>query len=289
MLITKPDSLPEARRAIAALEEHAVQFDPSFEGRRIRWRCFGTGPALILIHGGHGNWTHWIQSISLSAFCSVWLPDLPGCGDSEDAAVPADTSYLSRAIAATYSALTSAKPVVGGFSFGGVVAGGVAAIMPVSGLALCGSTGLGVSRRKRPHYKSWRSLEDESARMAAYRHNLRELMFHEEEAIDALALASYAHACRLTRLRTKELSQSARLYDDLERISCPILAIWGANDITMNQSEVAERFANRSATTLMFIDGAGHWVQYEKANVVNRAITDWYLREVIPNQGLAVS
>ena len=39
--------------------------------------------ALLLLHGGSGSWLHWFRTIPvLEQHHSVWVPDLPGMGDS---------------------------------------------------------------------------------------------------------------------------------------------------------------------------------------------------------------
>ena len=39
---------------------------------------------VLLLHGGSGSWTHWARNIAarVAAGQSVWVPDLPGFGDS---------------------------------------------------------------------------------------------------------------------------------------------------------------------------------------------------------------
>ena len=52
----------------------------------------GSGPPLILFHGGMGSWTHWVRNIpALRERFTVYAPDLPGCGDS--ISVPDDVEH----------------------------------------------------------------------------------------------------------------------------------------------------------------------------------------------------
>ena len=47
------------------------------------WRVWGSGEPLVLFHGGSGSWTHWIRNIpELSRHYELWVPDIPGLGDS---------------------------------------------------------------------------------------------------------------------------------------------------------------------------------------------------------------
>ena len=55
---------------------------PCGEGSMV-WRVWGSGEPLILLHGGSGSWTHWIRNIpELSRHYELWVPDIPGLGDS---------------------------------------------------------------------------------------------------------------------------------------------------------------------------------------------------------------
>jgi 2-hydroxy-6-oxonona-2,4-dienedioate hydrolase len=51
----------------------------------------GNGPPMVLLHGGHGSWTHWIRNVDvLAEHHRVVAFDLPGYGASPD--VPDDLS-----------------------------------------------------------------------------------------------------------------------------------------------------------------------------------------------------
>ena len=66
--------------AIAATSERIET--PCGDGSMV-WRAWGRGPALVLLHGGHGSWTHWLRSIeALSAEYKVFAADMPGYGES---------------------------------------------------------------------------------------------------------------------------------------------------------------------------------------------------------------
>jgi CubicO group peptidase (beta-lactamase class C family) len=36
-------------------------------GPSVTWRRFGSGPHLVLLHGGHGSWLHWVRNIEFLA------------------------------------------------------------------------------------------------------------------------------------------------------------------------------------------------------------------------------
>ncbi len=96
-----------------------------YRGAGLVWRQFGQGSPLVLIHGGHGSWLHWIRNIeALSRQHTVWLPDLPGFGESDSLEGESDAGRLAGivdALAAGIDTLLAPASRFGlaGFSFGG--------------------------------------------------------------------------------------------------------------------------------------------------------------------------
>src|SRR5215468_6091392 len=83
----------------------------------------GSGPPMVLLHGGFGSWTHWLRNIdALARHFRVVAFDLPGYGASPD--VPTDTTvedYVSW-VADAVAAVATREPIdLVGFSFGGAL------------------------------------------------------------------------------------------------------------------------------------------------------------------------
>src|SRR5262245_40641353 len=82
---------------VAALERAATRRTTPLKQGEIVWHVWGSGPPLVLMHGGTGSWLHWVRNIE--AFVQdyqVVVPDIPGSGESGDPEKP----ITAKAIAA---------------------------------------------------------------------------------------------------------------------------------------------------------------------------------------------
>lgn len=279
----------DARRLLAQIDARATHHDAEHEGVRVRWRRFGPDasalPPLVLLHGGHGSWMHWLRNIeALSAERALWLPDMPGFHDSGVPRAPvageAAIDPLLRALGGTLDALIGAGTVIdlGGFSFGGLTAAQFAARRgAVRRIALMGSGGHGTLRRMTVQMINWRAAPDRETEIAALHHNLGALMLHDPAAIDALAFAIHDISCHGTRFRSKDVSLAGGLQDALATHDGPQLLVWGAYDVTADPRPlVAGLVAGHPRRRGAVVDGAGHWVQYERAEETNRLLRDFF-------------
>jgi pimeloyl-ACP methyl ester carboxylesterase len=278
----------EARATIARIDALSSRHDPVQDGVRVRWRRFGadtTRPPLVLLHGGHGSWMHWLRNApALSAGRTVWVPDQPGYAES-DVPLPAapgrqPVDPLLDALVGTLDALVGADTPIdlAGFSFGGIVA---AKLMQrrgrVNRLALLGSGGHGTRRRMTVEMVNWKSAATRSEERAALVHNLGALMLHSAASIDALAFEIHDIACHGTRFRSRDVSVATGLQEAIDAYTQPLLLIWGEHDVTADArplvAQLLEGHPNREG---FVVDGAGHWVQYERAEVVNARLLAFF-------------
>jgi pimeloyl-ACP methyl ester carboxylesterase len=273
---------------IARIDALSTHHDAVHEGVRVRWRRFGSDtsrPPLVLLHGGHGSWMHWLRNAeALSAGRTLWLPDMPGFNESDapPRVAPGEDPLqpLLAALGGTLDQLIGAGTVIdlGGFSFGGLTAARFGAGRgAVRRLALIGSGGHGTLRRMTVQMINWRAAPDREAERAALLHNLAALMLHDASAIDELAFAIHDISCHGTRFRSKEVSQSGGLQQAIGTMSVPTLLLWGEFDVTADPRPlVAQLAAEGPAREGVVIDGAGHWAQYERADEVNARLVEFF-------------
>ncbi|VTY37898.1 4,5:9,10-diseco-3-hydroxy-5,9,17-trioxoandrosta-1 (10),2-diene-4-oate hydrolase [Xylophilus ampelinus] len=286
------DADPLARTQIARIEGLATVFDREHAGTRVRWRRFGpeavATPPVVLLHGGHGSWMHWLRNIeAISAHHTLWLPDLPGYHQSatppapqpgEDALAP-----MLGALQGTLDGLVGhGTPIaLGGFSFGGLVAARLAVQRGhIDRLALVGSGGHATLRRLTVEMRNWRAAPDRAAERAALRHNLMALMLHDEAALDALAFEIHDIACHGTRFRSKESSLAGGLQaalDVLDSRAVPQWLAWGEFDVTGDPRPLLSALtAGHPLRHGELIEGAGHWAQYERPERFNASLLRWF-------------
>lgn len=263
---------------VARLERRAERHDLDFAGGSVHWRRFGAGPPLVLVHGGHGSWMHWTRNIdALSIRHTVWAVDLPGYGASDRPARP-DLDSLVDALVATLDGCVGAATEIAmaGFSFGGLVAAHAAARRGgVTRLALLGTAGHGGVRRPRGEPVRWKDAAgpELTARM---RHNLSVQMIHDAGRIDDLAVFIHTECCRHARFRSRLFSRGDSLFAQLERHDGETLFLWGEHDVTGDPAVLTRSLTvGHPRRHARIVADAGHWVQYEAAETVDRLLLDW--------------
>jgi pimeloyl-ACP methyl ester carboxylesterase len=251
---------------------------PCGPGRMV-WHCWGSGPALVLLHGGSGSWRHWVRNIPFFAEQRrVIAADLPGLGESDMPLKPEDPYDTAEVLARGLDTVLAREAAydLAGFSYGGVIAGCLAAHDPgrVRSLTIVGSGGLGLARGRTPLVKV-RHL-DGAAREAAHRTNLQALMIADPARIDALALVIQDWNSRHARLKSPLISSQPYLRDALAVVRCQVNGIWGSLDAP-SQPDIGAREAVmralQPALRFRVIPRAGHWVSYEAADAFNHALS----------------
>lgn len=244
------------------------------------WRVWGSGPPLILLHGGYGSWTHWIKNVeALAAENTVYAVDMPAFGDSDlpDEKMTPDylADHLWKSIDTILGLETRARIV--GFSFGGVIGIKMASVQPerIERLIVVGSGGHGIARPQNVSLTKWRHLTNRDEILQVHKQNLATLMFHDPQKIDDLALYLQVENTKRARINSRRLAQSVDVPQVLSGLCVPIDGIWGACDAVAKErlpllKKLLDGVDPNSEFTI--IDNAGHWVQYEAADAVNKKL-----------------
>jgi pimeloyl-ACP methyl ester carboxylesterase len=271
---------------LPGLEERFLQV----KGVGMRYFVGGSGPPLLLVHGLGGAAANWTELAPLLARRHrLLVPDLPGHGGSTPLpAVAGLASFADRvALVAEREGMLPA-PVVG-HSLGGMVVLRLALRRPadVSAVVLAAGAGLSVGglwgRQLLSLFTTVRP-----GRLAA-RHRslvtrsrlLRRLVFGFVSVADPTGLTDEAVegflAAQLLHTDVDGAWRALRADDprlELHEIACPVLVLWGAEDVQLPLDDAFE-YTRRLRARLRVIPGCGHLLIGERPDACDRAIADF--------------
>lgn len=247
-------------------------------------RYWGKGAPLVLLHGGMGSWTHWCRNIAvLARDFTVIAVDLPGYGDSIDAGLLDGDAYIDW-VAEVFDGIVAQTGPAGlvGFSFGAVVAAGVAAqkALQVNRLSLLGPGGFGyrtgnsIALKRMP-----RDRTDPVMLREITAFNLGQWMLSSVPDVADPVIDIHLRNLARSRFDNREISASDRLIADLAKLSCPLQLIWGGRDVLTFPSirvRLDRCLAVRPDLEAEVLAEGGHWVAYECADEVNSLLTRFH-------------
>jgi pimeloyl-ACP methyl ester carboxylesterase len=272
----------DATALLPGLEERFVLH----RGARIRLFAGGNGPPLLLIHGFGGAAWNFSELAPLLDGRSLLIPNLPGHAGSS--ALPA-ASGLAAYADAVAACLDDAPADVLGHSMGGPVALRLAERRPelVRRLVLAAPAGISSSTRGagltialvgivRPARIAGRRAD----RIARSR-RLRRLVFGTfevanpelltERSVHGLLHGATLHTDALAAGRALN-ADDPRL--DLDRVTAPVLLLWGADDRQVPVDDGFE-YARRLRAPLRVIADCGHLLISERPDVCARAVLEF--------------
>lgn len=263
---------PEIDRLRALAQRHTT---PCGSGDTV-WHSWGEAsesqPPLVLLHGGSGSWTHWVRNIEplVAAGRQIWIPDLPGFGDSATPPTGGDADALVEPMADGLRALFGPRPVdLVGFSFGGLTAGLTLAAHPelARQLVVVGAPAMGVVAERPVRLKGWRHLPP-AEQLDMHRYNLAVLMLRDATLVEGLALEVHVGNVVRDRMTRRRLARTDILARSLPQVTCPVHVIYGEAD-ALYQGFMAELEAAYAAAVpdfrgMALVADAGHWVQFER-------------------------
>ena len=245
----------------------------------------GSGPDLVLFHGGMGSWRHWTRNIeALAARYTVHALDHPSYGDS--APVPRETTgpaYLDLVHDLFLERFSGSAPLrLAGFSFGAAIATRLARRLGRRVTHLCLVSPAGFPARKfgeRPIRSYKEANGDERVFREICRHNLLVNMLSDPASADEQAVDIQAEGVRRTRFDSCKVSAGGTLLGDLAGLPCRLRVLWGERDDTPFRPAdllIGEIRAAVGTLDVHRIPRAGHWSAYENAPEVNRLMLEFF-------------
>jgi pimeloyl-ACP methyl ester carboxylesterase len=263
-------------------------------------------PPLLLVHGFGASTDHWRKNLAgLKEDFEVWAIDLLGFGRS---AKP-DWQYsghLWREQLHDFITGAIGQPVVlAGNSLGGYASLCVAAQYPdAAGLVLLNSAGPFTSDRPAAEPSVWRKglkkaiqsvlLQDwvsfllfqQTRRRSVIRKTLEKVYLDKSAVTDRLVEDIYRPSCDAGAAKVFasvfKSPQGEKIDVLLDRLTCPLLMLWGEADPWMNARERGAKFKQYYPQLTEYYLKAGHCPHDEVPEQVNSAIRSWVLSAVAP-------
>jgi len=249
---------------------------------RVHYVESGSGDALILVHGGHGSWTHWIANIDAAARRRrVLAVDLPGFGGSFNPKPAYSIDQYAGVVSAMLDALQIERAAIAGFSFGCVVSAHAAVAEParITHLAMVNPPGIGPPSpvaAKIMQALSSRSVK-EGLRAGALG-SLQQVQLFNQELIDDHVVDLMVANVRQTRFVSRTLSRGSGLCTVLENVSQPLLMVLGREDLHRKHS-LAETLAavpkSVPQAEIHIVESARHWLQFDRAELFDRLLAEF--------------
>ena len=271
----------------------AKQIFGAFEERRaggLRYLVGGDGPPLVLVHGLGGLASNWrLVAPALAAERRVIVPDLPGHGGSDPLAGAVTIDPFAEAILALAEAERALPAPWVGHSLGGLIALRAAVRRPEAVTGVVVAAGAGISSAARISHvtlsvlgvvRPGRVLGRRAHAVSRSRLG-RRLSFgwwgvadpdgFDPEMAEAFLLGPPQHADTLTPGRALVASDPRA---DLDRVACPCLCLWGANDNWVPFRDGVE-YARRLRAPLRAIADCGHLLIGERPEAVVDAVREF--------------
>lgn len=253
-------------------------------GEQVAWSIWGEGVPMVLLHGAHGSWQHFVRNIAAFArHHLVLVPDLPGYGASDAISTPCHIAALTDRVADGLDAIIGPDTlyIAVGFSFGGAVTADL--ILRHAGRLrhTVVAASAGIAAPGNPTMVSVRHRRGDDL-VAAHHANLCSIMFAHPECVTPQALRIQHEGTMQSRLPVGRVDYGRGLRDALVHHREPLLGIWGDNDSFFapgdaeNRPQIVRDQCPHAETIVL--PGVGHWVQYEGADDFNRLVLDFVAR-----------
>ena len=280
----------------------AAQHRLEIDGREVNYCELGEGPAILFVHGLGASWQSWLEQMpEFAASHRVVAMDLPGFGYSESPSEDISIEYYARWTARFMDILGIESAAVAGNSMGGFVSAELAIKSPerVQRLVFVSAAIFWQNRRRAQPLVQLAKLSDAVVARALVRAT-DDIATRRRLRYAALASAGFRYPQYVSDELAHEMVRSARrtdgflpalealagydLEEELPKISCPTLIVWGANDqlVSVKDAERLEDLIPDSRREVF--ERTGHVAMLERPERFNRLLEEFLAgeRELAP-------
>jgi 4,5:9,10-diseco-3-hydroxy-5,9,17-trioxoandrosta-1(10),2-diene-4-oate hydrolase len=254
------------------------------DGLRVHYHEAGNGPVVLFLHGsgpGASGWSNFRHNYPVFADAGfrTLVPDTLGYGySSKPDGVDYVLDFLVGAVERFLAAVGVDRCAVVGNSHGGAMAVRLSLRRPelVQKLVLMAPGGL-------EDRETYMKMEGIRSMMKAFtdpagitRESMRRVFqkqLYDESLVTDELLDERVSIAELQPKRVLTSMQVPNLAPELEKLACPVFALWGVNDkfCPMSGAVTIARSVPDSRTLLL--SRCGHWVMVEKRDLFNDACT----------------
>lgn len=248
------------------------------DGLRIGFERKGTGPPVLLLHGGLSDRREWTPQLELADEATLVMWDAPGCGASTDPPASFRMADYAAVLARFVDTLGLARPHVVGISFGATLALALYRRAPSLPRSLVlASPYAGWAGSLPPDVVAARlnsGLESIQGGAKALAEEMLPTLFSERaprEAVEQITAMSAEVRTAGARPMLHAMAESD-LRDVLGTIAVPTLVIHGELDVRAPAAIVRALAYAIPGSILATLPGAGHQCNVESPHAFNAAL-----------------
>ena len=275
-------------------DAEAGEFLPLSDGTRMHYTVRGAdGPAVVLIHGLMSSTDEWAKNMdALAQVHRTWAIDLIGFGYSSRLAEPKySCKYLANSVHEFLDRQGIARASIVGHSLGGAVALQLAHDAPehVDKLILIDAAAyiFGWFRMVRlmtsipyvPRALARRMLANPRVHESSLRNALGDPAQLDERALAARLRATRVKGTLDALLAMSASPQAAEGPEGLDRITVPVLILWGEQDFVLPLRHGRRLARDLPNAHLEIVPGAGHLPNEERPERVNALMLEFLSRD----------
>ena len=269
------------------------QYRTRIDGREANYIDVGEGPALVFVHGLGASWQSWLENIpEFARDHRVVAMDLPGFGGSDLPDGDISIEYYANWVFRLLDELGIESAAVVGNSMGGFIAAEMAIRRPerVQRLAVVSAAVFWQDYRRAQPLVQLARLSDAIVARALTRVT-DDVATRPRLRAWALATAGFRYPHLISPELAHEMVRSARrtdgflpalealadfpLEEELPKISCPALIVWGAHDTLVPVKDAKRMEELIPGSRRVVFERTGHVAMLERPERFNRLLRDF--------------
>jgi len=281
--------------------QHRIQLD----GREANYVDMGEGPAIVFIHGLGASWQSWLENLpELSRDHRVVAMDLPGFGYSQMPAGDISIEGYARWCFALLDVVGIGEAALVGNSMGGFIAADMAIREPkrVRSLTVVSAAVFWQDYRRAQPLVGLARLSDAYVARALAR-STDSIATRRRLRTWALATAGFRYPHLISNELAQEMVRSARrtdgflpalealadypLDEELPKIGCPTLIVWGAHDTLVPVKDAKRMQELIPGARREIFERTGHVAMLERPERFNRKLREFLAEQPEPREALA--